>query len=173
MKSIKDFNPKALINSENYRQYIENFESEILRGISKLIILDAINQKGEEGVYGYKLSQDLKKEMMNDIIIKEGTLYPILRRLKESGLVSIKKKEFNGRLRSYYIITKKGINIYNHLVGFLTHLITLLSQIVNVEIKIDNINYLICPNCLNRIDIQDVNQKNCIVCGLDLNQIKK
>lgn len=173
MKSIKNFNPKALINSENYRQYVENFESEILRGISKLIILYAVKQKGEEGIYGYKLAQDLKKEMMDELIIKEGTLYPILRKLKIDRLLSIKKKEYNGRLRSYYIITQKGINIYNHLVGFLTHLISLLSPIVNIEINVDEEHFLICPNCLNRINIEKINQDYCLVCGLNLEQFKK
>ena len=62
MKQIKYFNPKALLNSEKYRQYIENSESEILRGISKLITLFTVKQKGEEGIYGYKLAQDLKKD---------------------------------------------------------------------------------------------------------------
>jgi PadR family transcriptional regulator PadR len=173
MKSIKNFNPEALINSEKYRQYIENFESEVLRGISKLIILYAVKQEGEKGIYGYKLAQDLKNEMMNELIIKEGTLYPILRRLKEEGLLRINKKEYNGRLRNYYIITQNGINIYNHLIGFLTHLIALLSKIVNIKIDLDNEHYLICPNCLNRINIEKADQENCIVCGLILDQFRK
>ncbi|MFX1418611.1 MAG: PadR family transcriptional regulator [Promethearchaeota archaeon] len=173
MKYIKDFNPKALINSEKYRQYVENFESEILRGISKLITLHVIMQKGEEGIYGYKLAQDLKKSMMDTLIIKEGTLYPILRKLKADGLLITKKKEYNGRLRNYYLITQKGINIYNHLLGFLTHLISQLSNILNIEIKVNNKQFLICPNCLNRISIENKNQEFCIVCGLNLNQFKK
>ena len=52
IKHVKNFNPKALINSEKYRQYVENLESEILRGISKLITLHAVKQEGEEGIYG-------------------------------------------------------------------------------------------------------------------------
>ena len=173
MRNTKDFNPKALLNSEKYRQYVENFESEILRGISKLIILYTVKQKGEEGIYGYKLAQDLKKDMMNELIIKEGTLYPILRKLKADELLTIKKKEYNGRLRSYYIITQKGINIYNHLLGFLTHLISLLSHVTNLDIKINSQDFLICPNCSNRIDITESKQEFCIVCGLNLSQFKK
>ncbi|MFX1500699.1 MAG: PadR family transcriptional regulator [Promethearchaeota archaeon] len=92
IKHVKNFNPKALINSEKYRQYVENLESEILRGISKLITLYAVKQKGEKGTYGYKLARDLKTQTNNALIIEEGTLYPILRKLKADGLLITKKK---------------------------------------------------------------------------------
>ena len=170
---VKNFNPKALINSEKYRQYVENFESEILRGISKLIALYTIKNKGEEGIYGYKLAQDLKKDMKDALIIKEGTLYPILRKLKADGLLTSKKKEYNGRLRSYYIITDVGISVYNHLVGFLTHLISSLSQIVDIEINLNDERYIICPNCSNRIEIDKISEEYCKACGLNLDHFQK
>ena len=173
VKYVKYFNPKALINSEKYRQYVENFESEILRGISKLITLYIIKQKGEEGIYGYKLAQDLKRDMKNVLIIKEGTLYPILRKLKVEGLLISKKKEYNGRLRTYYIITRNGINIYNHLMGFLTHLISSFSQIIDFEIKLNDKKYLICPNCSNRIESDKFSEEYCIACGLNLDHFQK
>jgi len=173
IKHVKNFNPKALINSEIYRRYVENFESEILRGISKLITLYIIKQKGEEGIYGYKLAQDLKRDMKNTLIIKEGTLYPILRKLKAEGLLISKKKEYNGRLRTYYIITRNGINIYNHLMGFLTHLITSLSQIIDFDIKLNDKKYLICPNCSNRIESDKFSEEYCKACGLNLDHFQK
>jgi len=162
----------ALINSEKYRYFVENFESEILRGISKLITLYAIKQKGEEGIYGYKLARDLKEKTSNALVIEEGTLYPILRKLKADGLLVTKKKEYNGRLRNYYIITDYGINIYNHLMGFLTYLISSLSYIIDIDVKLNEERYLICPNCSNRIEDGQINKDYCIVCGLNLNHFK-
>jgi len=173
IKHVKNFSINALINSEKYRQYVENLESEILRGISKLITLYAVKQEGEEGIYGYKLARDLKTKTNNTLAIEEGTLYPILRKLKADGLLISKKKEYNGRLRSYYIITQNGIKIYNHLMGFLTHLISSLSQIMDIEVKLNEERFLFCPNCSNRIEGDDINEKNCIACGLSLDHFKR
>lgn len=173
LKQIKNFNPKALMNSESYRQYVENTESEILRGISKLITLHTVKQKGEEGIYGYKLAQDMKKDLKNELIIKEGTLYPILRKLKADGLLISKKKEYNGRLRSYYKISPDGINIFNHLMGFMTNLISSLSQILDVNIELNDEHYLICPNCSNRIERKKISEEYCKACGLNLNHFQK
>ena len=41
--------------------------------------------------------------------ISESTLYPILRRLEASELLTVRTAEHNGRLRKYYRITDLGI----------------------------------------------------------------
>ena len=87
IKNIKPFNPKALINSEIYRQYVENFESEILRGISKLIILFYIKEMRSDGIYGYKLAREVKEDTNNRLIIEEGTLL-----ITENNKVILSKK---------------------------------------------------------------------------------
>jgi PadR family transcriptional regulator PadR len=57
-----------------------------------------------EESYGYKLIADLK-----DIIeISESTLYPILKRLEVSGCLTTVSREYQGRTRKYYTITKGG-----------------------------------------------------------------
>ncbi|MFX1500700.1 MAG: hypothetical protein ACFFDH_07015 [Promethearchaeota archaeon] len=82
--------------------------------------------------------------------------------------LSPKKKEYSGRLRSYYFITPNGISIYNHLMGFLIHLISSLSEILDIEVKLNEKRYLICPNCTNRIEGVDRNEDYCEACGLNL-----
>ena len=41
--------------------------------------------------------------------ITESTLYPILRRLEASEMLTVRSAEHNGRLRKYYRITPAGL----------------------------------------------------------------
>ena len=52
-----------------------------------------------------KIIRDIKPY----VEISESTLYPILRRLEEASLLTVRSAEHNGRLRKYYRITKQGI----------------------------------------------------------------
>lgn len=74
---------------------------QLKRGLLDVCVLAAI--KDEES-YGYQIIKDIKPYME----ISESTLYPILRRLEEQKLLTVKTMEFNGRLRKYYYITDKG-----------------------------------------------------------------
>ena len=173
IKQVKSYNPKALINSEAFREYLEGFESEVIRGISKLIILSVIMHSGEEGIYGYKLVKEVKRETKDILIIEEGTLYPILRKLKRDGLVETEKKEYNGRLRSYNIITQKGVDVHNRLMGFFSKLVDSISGIIDMEVNLKPKKYLICPNCSNRIDQKSMMKKSCSICGLGLEDFQQ
>lgn len=173
IKQVKSYNPKALINSEVFKEYLEGFESEIIRGISKLIILSVIKQWGDEGIYGYKLVREVKRETKDMLIIEEGTLYPILRKLKRDGLVETEKKEYNGRLRSYNIITQTGINVHNRLMGFYSRLNYSISGIIDMEVNLKHDRYLFCPNCSNRIEPKNMLEKPCNICGLGPEEFKE
>lgn len=58
----------------------------------------------EEGTYGYKITQDVKKILD----ISESTLYPVLRRLQGEDCLKVYDKEFAGRNRRYYQVTERG-----------------------------------------------------------------
>ena len=92
IKRVKEMGPTALITEENFRNYVENFESEILRGISTLTILAVIHEQGEDGSYGYQILKALEEKSGSVLVIEEGTLYPILRKLKGKGIVTSEKK---------------------------------------------------------------------------------
>ncbi|RFU60588.1 PadR family transcriptional regulator [Peribacillus glennii] len=64
--------------------------------------------KGKD-MYGYELAE-LLKEISDDYLqLKEGTLYPALKKLEEKGLLkSYWKDSFEGPRRKYYYITKTG-----------------------------------------------------------------
>lgn len=71
------------------------------KGIVEVCVLATLKR---EPSYGYKIINDISEI----IIISESTLYPILRRLEASGHLETFNKEFNGRTRKYYGITKAG-----------------------------------------------------------------
>lgn len=72
------------------------------RGLLDICVLAAIK---EEDSYGYRIIKDVKPY----IDISESTLYPILRRLESSEMLTVRNVEHNGRLRKYYHITSLGI----------------------------------------------------------------
>ncbi len=74
---------------------------QIKRGLLEICVLKAIKN---EDSYGYKIIKDISP----CISISESTLYPILRRLEASGMLTVHSAEYNGRLRKYYHITKNG-----------------------------------------------------------------
>ena len=67
-------------------------------------IVLAVVSKDEEGTYGYKITQDVRKA----IEVSESTLYPVLRRLQKDGCLTVHDEPFNGRNRRYYQITPTG-----------------------------------------------------------------
>lgn len=168
IKRVKIFHPKALLNSDNFRNYIDNFESEILRGISTLSILAIIYRNLESGIYGYKLAKELRKETNHLLFIEEGTLYPILRKLKKDGIVDTVRREVGGRIRNYNFITPEGIKMFNYLAGYYTKLSEAMQSIFNFKIDISENNFFYCPNCANRIEKPIEKRKICEVCGLNV-----
>ena len=73
------------------------------RGLLDVCVLAAI--KNEES-YGYQIIKDMRPY----VEISESTLYPILRRLEASELLTVRSAEHNGRLRKYYRITDAGLS---------------------------------------------------------------
>ncbi len=76
-------------------------DSQIKKGVLDACVLYAIS-RGES--YGYKIISDLK----GVIEISESTLYPILKRLTEAGALETYCRQYGGRLRRYYKITRIG-----------------------------------------------------------------
>lgn len=74
------------------------------KGVLELIVLLIINKRDE---YGYALV----KKISSKIVISEGTVYPILRRLvKEKHLTTYHQESTEGPFRKYYTITKDGVD---------------------------------------------------------------
>jgi len=76
-------------------------DSQLKKGLLEVCVLKTL--KKEES-YGYKIIHDVSPY----IEISESTLYPILKRLEQTNCVTSRTKEYNGRLRKYYMITERG-----------------------------------------------------------------
>ena len=85
----------------------KKFQKELNSGTSSLVLLSVLN-RSKEALYGYQIAKML--EASGDIpMMKQGTLYPVLRSLEESGLLeSIVEPSVSGPPRRYYKITKDG-----------------------------------------------------------------
>lgn len=72
------------------------------KGVIELCVLAILNKKD---MYGYELSESISKK----IDISDGTVYPILRKLKSDGLVkTYLSEDSGGPPRKYYSITQTG-----------------------------------------------------------------
>lgn len=82
---------------------IENAKAQMRKGVLELCILAIA---AEEEVYPGDIITRLKA---NDLIVVEGTLYPLLTRLKNDGLLDYSWRESNaGPPRKYFKTTENG-----------------------------------------------------------------
>ena len=88
----------------------ENTKAQMRKGVLEYCILLVLR---EEPQYAINIIQVLKESKM---IIVEGTLYPLLTRLKNDGLLTYKWEESTqGPPRKYYQLTEKGKKFLNEL----------------------------------------------------------
>lgn len=82
---------------------IEKQKAQMRKGVLELCILSIIDKKD---AYASDIIEKLKN---SELIIVEGTLYPLLTRLKNDGLLSYRWEESrSGPPRKYYAITEIG-----------------------------------------------------------------
>ncbi len=161
---------EILLNNREFRKYIEIFESELNRGISILVILNIIKKFGKKGTYGYQLKKNLKEQTQMVICIEDGTLYPILHKIEENGIINSEKIIIDSRLRKYYHLTEKGLKILRFMEGYYLKLIETIAPILNYTIEINKSQFLFCSNCSNKIEIKE-KEKYCEICGLEFNKV--
>lgn len=78
----------------------------LLGGSTLLMVLTLLE---EQDRYGYEIIKELEIRSDNIFQFKEGTLYPVLHKLENSGYVkSYMYKGDTGKERRYYKITSKG-----------------------------------------------------------------
>jgi len=88
---------------------IENIKSQMRKGVLEYCILNILSQ--QEAAYTSDILQELKDAKM---IVVEGTVYPLLTRLKNAGYLTYRWEEStSGPPRKYYYLTDKGNEFLN------------------------------------------------------------
>ena len=107
---------------------IENAKSQMRKGMLEYCVLLLLKQRPS---YASDIIQQLKDA---ELLVVEGTLYPLLTRLKNDGLLSYQWQESTqGPPRKYYALSREGVQ-------FLDGLDSAWSELSNTENKIKNIH---------------------------------
>lgn len=85
-------------------EFIEKWQSQVKKGTLSFIVLLVLK---ETELYGYELIEKIK--LLTHIEIAEGTLYPLMNRLKNENLLESKwVEQETGIPRKYYFLTETG-----------------------------------------------------------------
>lgn len=94
------------------------------KGVLELCVLSMLEKRD---CYGYELVEEISK----NIDMSEGTIYPLLKRLKDEGYFSTYLQESQeGPPRKYYKITEQGRSIKAELAGEWTEFVKGVNNIV-------------------------------------------
>lgn len=73
---------------------------------TSLLVLSLL---ADQDLYGYQMITELERRSDQTFHMKEGTLYPVLKKLENAGAVTSYEADANGRTRKYYHITRSGL----------------------------------------------------------------
>lgn len=105
---------------------IQNTQSQMRKGVLEFCILSII-QKGE--VYPSDIVEQMKAANLQ---ILEGTLYPLLTRLKNAGLLNYRWVEsVSGPPRKYFVLTEEGKNAFDILLKTWTDMTGAVDQLIH------------------------------------------
>jgi PadR family transcriptional regulator PadR len=105
---------------------LENAKAQMRKGVLEFCILSVLS-KGD--AYATDLLNKLKE---SELIVVEGTLYPLLTRQKNAGLLSYRWEESTqGPPRKYYALTDKGREVLKELENSWKELIEAVDSVTN------------------------------------------
>jgi len=105
---------------------IQNTQSQMRKGVLEFCILSII-QQGE--VYPSDIVEKMKAANLH---ILEGTLYPLLTRLKNAGLLNYRWVEsISGPPRKYFVMTEDGKNAFQILLKTWDEMTHSVNELIN------------------------------------------
>jgi len=121
----------ALLRNGAKTEHPENWEAQLRKGCLELAILASL---WERRLYGLEILRLLEQD--SNLVLAEGTVYPILSRLKNEGLLQSEWVEADaGHPRKYYWLTAAGknkiVNMAQFWNSFASNLNGLLKPVLN------------------------------------------
>lgn len=94
----------------------QRFAQQMKKGSLDMLVLKLLVR---EEKYGYQLINELRERTGGAISLKEGTLYPVLYRLEDGGLVTsrVSARTAAEPARKYYAITERGRTAMDEMYG--------------------------------------------------------
>lgn len=113
------------MTTQNNDYFISKWKSQYKKGLLEYIIILLLRSRP---CYGYELISEMNQ--LESLEIAEGTIYPLLNRLKKEGLViSEWAEQETGIPRKYYKLTEQG----------LTHIDTMRHYVDSLNVSVDSI----------------------------------
>lgn len=104
------------------------WEIEFKKGFAKPLILLILAEKEN---YPYQITKEIFIITQGQLSIATSNIYPILKNLKEEGMIS-ENKDIKTR-RIMYQITKKGLDLSKSITFSINSFITVLREIINLK----------------------------------------
>lgn len=93
---------------DEINEAIKKFQKELNGGTASLVLLGVLN-KAQSPMYGYQIAKLIEGQSKDVDIMKQGSLYPVLRSLEATGLLQSEvEPSVSGPPRRYYKITEAG-----------------------------------------------------------------
>lgn len=113
----------------------DNAHASFQRGVMSMVILALLKK---EDMYGYQLVQEIAESSGGKLSTQEGSLYPVLYRLVDQGLISDRKVQITKRMtRIYYHLEPAGEARLSELICEYTKTTQGVYQIIQSEVKQD------------------------------------
>ena len=109
---------------------IENTKAQMRKGVLEYCILSVLK---DNDAYVAEILGTLKDAKL---LVVEGTIYPLLTRLKNAGLLTYRwEKSTSGQPRKYYVLTENGVMFSKELDKTWGNLVTAVNQITSKKTK--------------------------------------
>jgi len=109
----------------------QNLVQELRRGVIVLAVLSQLHQEQ----YGYSLMKSLEDQGLQ---VDQGTLYPLLRRLEEQGLLASDWRVDTSRPRRYYILSQFGAEVLENMTSEWKRIKTTVDKMLSNDKEIKN-----------------------------------